>query len=70
VPENRVSPRDDIAARIAAQTLTKRGTDYASEVRRLLDAALRVMGEQGTTARARVADIVAAAGLSNEAFYR
>jgi AcrR family transcriptional regulator len=70
VAQNTVSPRDDIAARIAAQTLTKRGTDYATEVRRLLDAALKVMGEQGTTARARVADIVAAAGLSNEAFYR
>ena len=70
VAENTISPGDDIAARIAAQTLTKRGTDYASEVRRLLDAALKVIGEQGTTARARVADIVVAAGLSNEAFYR
>jgi AcrR family transcriptional regulator len=60
----------DVAARIAAETLAKRGTDYASEVRRLLDAALQVMGEHGTSARARVADIVAAAGLSNEAFYR
>jgi AcrR family transcriptional regulator len=70
VPEKTISPTDDIAARIAAQTLTRRGTEYASEVRRLLDAALKVMGEQGTTSRARVADIVAAAGLSNEAFYR
>jgi AcrR family transcriptional regulator len=39
-------------------------------VRRLLDAALDVIAENGTTARARVADIVARAGLSNEAFYR
>jgi AcrR family transcriptional regulator len=70
VSENTISPEAEIAARIAAQTLTKRGTDYASEVRRLLDAAFKVMGEQGTQARARVADIVAAAGLSNEAFYR
>jgi AcrR family transcriptional regulator len=70
VLENTISPAEDIAARIAAQTLAKRGTDYAGEVRRLLDAAFKVIGEQGTTARARVADIVAAAGLSNDAFYR
>ncbi|MBV9950917.1 MAG: helix-turn-helix transcriptional regulator [Acidimicrobiia bacterium] len=61
---------DEVAARIAAQTLAKRGTDYAAEVRRLLDAALGIIAEQGTTAKARVADIVAAAGLSNDAFYR
>jgi AcrR family transcriptional regulator len=61
---------DDVAARIAARTLAKRGPDYTAEVRRLLDAALEVIAEQGTTARARVADIVAAAGLSNDAFYR
>ena len=60
----------DVASRIAAQTLAKRGVDYADEVRRLLDAALQVMGELGTSSRARVADIVAAAGLSNDAFYR
>jgi AcrR family transcriptional regulator len=60
----------DVAARIAARTLARRGTDYTAEVRRLLDAALEVIAEQGTTARARVADIVAAAGLSNDAFYR
>src|SRR5690348_14265191 len=59
-----------VAARIAARTLAKRGPDYTAEVRRLLDAALAVIAEQGTTARARVADIVAAAGLSNDAFYR
>ncbi len=60
----------DVAARIAARTLAKRGPDYTAEVRRLLDAALEVIAERGTTARARVADIVAAAGLSNDAFYR
>jgi AcrR family transcriptional regulator len=60
----------DVAARIAARTLAKRGPDYTAEVRRLLDAALEVIAEQGTTTRARVADIVAAAGLSNDAFYR
>lgn len=59
-----------MAGRIAARTLARRSPDYAAEVRRLLDAALAVIGENGTTARARVADIVAAAGLSNDAFYR
>jgi AcrR family transcriptional regulator len=60
----------DVAARVAAQTLAARGEAYANEVRRLLDAALEVMRRCGTTSRPRVADIVAAAGLSNEAFYR
>ena len=44
--------------------------EYAGEVRRLLDAALEVIRQYGTTSRPRVADIVAAAGLSNDAFYR
>jgi AcrR family transcriptional regulator len=61
---------DAIAERIALRTLGKRGAEYASEVRRLLDAALEVMDRCGTTSRPRVADIVAAAGLSNDAFYR
>ena len=60
----------DVPNRIALQTLAKRGAGYASEVRRLLDAALEVMRQNGTTSRARVADIVAAAALSNDAFYR
>jgi len=62
--------QNDVAARIAQRTLAKRGADYASEIRRLLDAALEVMRQGGTGYRPRVADIVAAAGLSNEAFYR
>ena len=60
----------DVAARIAQQTLSRRGVDYAGEVRRLLDAALEVMQRSGTEKTPRVADIVATAGLSNEAFYR
>jgi AcrR family transcriptional regulator len=60
----------DVAARIASQTIARRGADYTAEVRRLLDAALAVMTRNGTRSRARVADIVAASGLSNEAFYR
>jgi AcrR family transcriptional regulator len=61
---------DDVAAQIAQQTLRKREAQYATEVRRLLDAALDVMREGGTGSSPRVADIVAAAGLSNDAFYR
>jgi AcrR family transcriptional regulator len=61
---------DTIAQRIALRTLGKRGAEYASEVRRLLDAAMQVMDRCGTTSRPRVADIVAEAGLSNDAFYR
>jgi AcrR family transcriptional regulator len=60
----------DVAAAIAQRTLAQRGADYAGEVRRLLDAALEAMRQCGTTSHPRVADIVAAAGLSNDAFYR
>src|SRR6476620_6240282 len=60
----------DVADRVARQALDKRRAAYATEVRRLLDAALEVMRRCGTTSRPRVADIVAAAGLSNDAFYR
>jgi AcrR family transcriptional regulator len=60
----------DVASRIAARSLARRGAAYADEVRRLLDAALDLMRQRGTTSRPRVADIVAAAGLSNDAFYR
>ncbi len=63
-------PTGDVAERIARQTLANRAPDYSSEVRRLLDAGRDVMGRCGTTSRPRVADIVAAAGLSNDAFYR
>lgn len=63
-------PENDVAARIAQQTLAARAPDYSGEVRRLLDAGREVMRRNGTASRAKVADIVAAAGLSNEAFYR
>lgn len=61
---------NDVAGRIARRALAKRSVDYANEVRRLLDAGLDVMRKCGTTSRPRVTDIVAAAGLSNDAFYR
>ena len=70
VPENTIPPTMDVAARIAAGTLAKRGPDYTNEVRRLLDAAFTVMSRHGTTSRVRVADIVATAGMSNDTFYR
>jgi AcrR family transcriptional regulator len=70
VSQNEVLRGDDVATRIAARTVAKRSTSYTGEVRRLLDAALDVIGTLGCTSRARVADIVAAAGLSNDAFYR
>jgi AcrR family transcriptional regulator len=60
----------DLAATIAQRRLAKREADYTSEVRRLLDAGLEVMRRCGTASRPRVADIVAGAGLSNDAFYR
>lgn len=62
--------QDDVATRIARKTLAPRDAAYAEEVRRLLEAGRVVMRERGTAARPRVADIVAAAGLSNDAFYR
>ena len=55
---------------VAQEALARREAAYAEEVRRLLDAGLDVMRRCGTTSRPRVADIVAAAGLSNDAFYR
>jgi AcrR family transcriptional regulator len=63
-------PETGVAGRIVRNSLAKREEEYADEVRRLLDAALEVMQKCGTSSRPRVADIVAAAGLSNEAFYR
>jgi len=59
-----------IEERIAQGALAKRSATYASEVRRLLDAGLELMRAGGTTSRPRVSDIVATAGLSNDAFYR
>lgn len=62
--------RSIVTDRIAHRALAGRETRYTTEVRALLDAARQVMRRCGTTSRPRVADIVAAAGLSNEAFYR
>ncbi len=68
VQENQIP--DGLADRIARRALEKRGATYSNEVRRLLDAGMTVMRRSGTASRPRVADIVAEAGLSNDAFYR
>ncbi len=72
IPTSRADgfPPDDVAGRIVRHTLAKREDQYADEVRRLLDAALEVIRHCGTSSRPRVADIVAEAELSNDAFYR
>jgi AcrR family transcriptional regulator len=54
---------------VAARTLEGRAEAYADEVRRLVDAAYAVM-RRTASVDPRVADIVDAAGLSNQAFYR
>jgi AcrR family transcriptional regulator len=64
------SSDSDVMGKIVRRSLAKREGEYAVEVRRLLDAALELMRACGTTAKPRVADIVTAAGLSNDAFYR
>jgi len=61
---------NDVVGRIARRSLEARGAGAADEVRRLLDAGREVMRRSGTRTRPKVADIVASAGLSNDAFYR
>lgn len=68
--ESILPEQNDVASRIAERTLADRSAGYSTEIRRLLDAGRQVMQETGLAKRARVADIVAAAGLSNDAFYR
>jgi len=54
---------------LASRALEERRAAYADEVRRLLDAAYAVMRSTGDL-DPRVGDVVKAAGLSNQAFYR
>jgi AcrR family transcriptional regulator len=61
---------DPVVARAAQRALARRQAVYSDEVRRLLDAGLEVMRRCGTTRTPRVADILEAAGLSRDAFYR
>jgi AcrR family transcriptional regulator len=62
-------PPGSIAERALHRSLETRQSAYAGEVRRLIDAAFRVMRESGSL-DPRVEQIVRAAGLSNQAFYR
>jgi len=54
---------------LADRTLADRRDTYAAEVRKLIDAAFSVMERSGDI-DPQVRDIVKAAGLSNQAFYR
>lgn len=65
-----LGPRSSVAERVAQRALAERTAAYAEEVRLLLDAGLQVIRQCGISSRPKVADIVAAAGLSNDAFYR
>jgi AcrR family transcriptional regulator len=63
-------PEDPIVSRTALRALARRHATYTDEVRRLLDAGLEVMRKEGTAKSPRISDIVDAAGLHREAFYR
>lgn len=58
-----------LAVRSVERTLASRYSTYINEVQRLIDAGRTVM-EREQTLNPRVSDIVAEAGLSNQAFYR
>ncbi|WP_245669526.1 TetR/AcrR family transcriptional regulator [Nocardia speluncae] len=68
--KNAILSESGLVGRIARKAVAEREAEYAGEIRRLLDAALDQVRRGGPHARPRVADIVAAAGLSNDAFYR
>ena len=65
-----VTVDDAIVERATQRALARRQAVYADEVRRLLDAGLEVMRQCGTAKSPPVSDIVAAARLSRDAFYR
>lgn len=60
---------ENVVSTLAGRSLADRHEAYATEIRTLLDAALTVM-RRDETIEPRVSDIVGAAGLSNQAFYR
>ncbi|MCU1593783.1 MAG: betI 7 [Frankiales bacterium] len=59
-----------LAQRAARRAVDARVRTSEQDVRRLLDVGLELMTAGGTDAPPRIADIVKAAGLSNQAFYR
>ncbi|HLG92826.1 MAG TPA: TetR/AcrR family transcriptional regulator [Acidimicrobiales bacterium] len=66
VPAEQTAP---LALRSVERALARRYSAYAEEVERLIRAGVAVM-RRGGGAEPRVGDIVAEAGLSNQAFYR
>jgi AcrR family transcriptional regulator len=70
VPSGRDHDGDrPLALRSVERTLASRYSTYVDEVQRLIQAGLIVM-ERDQTTNPRVSEIVAEAGLSNQAFYR
>lgn len=63
-------PAPPLAELAALRPTARRRQAHEQEVRRLLDAGLDLFVARGTAGAVRVADVVAAAGLSNKAFYR
>jgi AcrR family transcriptional regulator len=59
-----------LAARAAQRAVDARVRTSEQDVRRLLDVGLSLMAEGGTDEPPRLVDIIRAAGLSNQAFYR
>lgn len=59
-----------LADRAVRRALARREATARAEVQRLLDATLALIRRSGDESPPRVADIVAEAGLSNQAFYR
>jgi AcrR family transcriptional regulator len=64
------TPPTPLAARAVRRGLARRESTAVEEVQRLLDAGLQVIEGGDTETAPKVADIVATAGLSNQAFYR
>ncbi|MCZ6784437.1 MAG: TetR/AcrR family transcriptional regulator [Proteobacteria bacterium] len=60
---------DALASRSAARGLERRRAVYADEVRRLVQASFELIRDRGDL-EPRVGEIVRAAGLSNQAFYK
>lgn len=58
-----------VPQRLAMRSLAERHATYTEEVRRFIDAGIRLMSESGTL-DPRVTEVVSEAGLSNTAFYR
>jgi len=63
------APKPSLASRSVERTLARRRASYVDEVRRLLESSFELIRRSGQL-EPRVSEIVQAAGLSNQAFYR